>query len=149
MELGWLSSFRGAATQWEMAVGGVVGVAWRVWKRFQEKQTVLCLCPHWTETPSKPVMSLWPCPRDEQTEASRIDVICTSSTQLVRDRARIWSPWVGKIPRRKEWLPTPVFWPGEFHGLYTPWNRTWLSDFHFTLDLTKKNKILWGRVGWE
>ena len=18
-------------------------------------------------------------------------------------------------------LPTPVFWPGEFHGLYTPW----------------------------
>ena len=19
-------------------------------------------------------------------------------------------------------LPTPVFWPGEFHGLYSPWN---------------------------
>ena len=26
-------------------------------------------------------------------------------------------PWVRKIP----WLPTPVFWPGEFHGLYSPW----------------------------
>ena len=26
-------------------------------------------------------------------------------------------PWVGKIPWRREWLPTPVFWPGEFHGL--------------------------------
>ena len=25
--------------------------------------------------------------------------------------------WVGKIPRRREWLPTPVFWPGESHGL--------------------------------
>ena len=25
-------------------------------------------------------------------------------------------PWVGKILWRKEWLPTPVFWPGEFHG---------------------------------
>ena len=20
-------------------------------------------------------------------------------------------------------LPTPVFWPGEFHGLYSPWGR--------------------------
>ena len=26
-------------------------------------------------------------------------------------------PWVGKIPWRRERLPTPVFWPGEFHGL--------------------------------
>ena len=24
--------------------------------------------------------------------------------------------WVGKIPWRREWLPTPVFWPGESHG---------------------------------
>ena len=30
-------------------------------------------------------------------------------------------PWVGKIPWRKKWLPTPVFLPGEFHGLYSPW----------------------------
>ena len=30
-------------------------------------------------------------------------------------------PWVGKIPWRRERLPTPVFWPGEFHGLYGPW----------------------------
>ena len=29
-------------------------------------------------------------------------------------------PWVGTIPWRKERLPTPVFWPGEFHGLYSP-----------------------------
>ena len=26
-----------------------------------------------------------------------------------------------EIPWRREWLPTPVFWPGEFHGLYSPW----------------------------
>src|SRR5574337_391095 len=32
-------------------------------------------------------------------------------------------PWVGKTPWRREWLPTPVFWPGEFHGLYSPWGR--------------------------
>ena len=29
--------------------------------------------------------------------------------------------WVGKIPWRKERLPPPVFWPGEIHGLYSPW----------------------------
>ena len=25
------------------------------------------------------------------------------------------NPWVGKMPWRRERLPTPVFWPGEFH----------------------------------
>ena len=25
-------------------------------------------------------------------------------------------PWVGKIPRRRKWQPTPVFLPGESHG---------------------------------
>ena len=40
---------------------------------------------------------------------------------------------VGKIPWRRERLPTPVFWPGEFHGLYSPWGlkewdmTEWLS----------------------
>ena len=24
--------------------------------------------------------------------------------------------WLGKIPWRREQLPTPVFWPGDFHG---------------------------------
>ena len=32
-------------------------------------------------------------------------------------------PWVVKIPWRREGLPTPVFWPGEFHGLYSPWGH--------------------------
>ena len=27
-----------------------------------------------------------------------------------------FDPWVGKIPWRREWLPTPVLLPGEFHG---------------------------------
>ena len=29
--------------------------------------------------------------------------------------------WVGKIPWRRGRLPTPVFWPGEFHGLSSLW----------------------------
>ena len=44
----------------------------------------------------------------------------------------------GKIPWRREQLPTPVFWPGEFQGQrrlagYSLWvtkNWIWLSDFH-------------------
>ena len=37
-----------------------------------------------------------------------------------------FDPWVGKVPKRREWLPTPVFLPGEFHGQkslvgYSPW----------------------------
>ena len=34
-----------------------------------------------------------------------------------------FDPWVGKIPWRRERLPAPVFWPGEFHGLYSLWDR--------------------------
>ena len=30
-------------------------------------------------------------------------------------------PWVRKIPWSRERLPTPVFCPGDFHGLYSPW----------------------------
>ena len=43
-----------------------------------------------------------------------------------------WVPsQVGKIPWRREQLPTPVFWPGEFHGLYSP-------SGHKELDVTER-----------
>ena len=32
-----------------------------------------------------------------------------------------FDPWVGKVPWRRERLPTLVFWPGEFHEVYRPW----------------------------
>ena len=37
-------------------------------------------------------------------------------------------PWVGKIPWRRNWQPTPAFLPGKSHGLrslagYSPWGR--------------------------
>ena len=39
-----------------------------------------------------------------------------------------FKPWVGKIPWRREWLPTPVVLPGEFYGQrslvrYSPWSH--------------------------
>ena len=47
-----------------------------------------------------------------------------------------FSPQVGKIPWRRDWLPTPVFLPGEFHGQrsmagYSPWG-------HKELDTTEQ-----------
>ena len=41
------------------------------------------------------------------------DLVKTSCSQC---RGPRFDPWVKKIPWRREWLPTPVFLPGEFHG---------------------------------
>ena len=45
--------------------------------------------------------------------------------QLVKKPPAMQETWiqfpVGKIPWRRERLPPPVFWPGEFHGLNSPW----------------------------
>ena len=55
-----------------------------------------------------------------------------------------FDPWIEKIPWRRERLPTPVFWPGEFHGLYSTWGHKepdsteWLSLSLFTF---KGNQI--------
>ena len=45
-----------------------------------------------------------------------------------------FDPWVGKIPWKKERLLTPVFWPGEFHGLNS-WKESDLTErlSHFHL----------------
>ena len=51
--------------------------------------------------------------------------------QLVKNPLAMQKTWVGKIPWRMELLPTPVFWPGEFHGLYNPWG-------HKELDMTEQ-----------
>ena len=49
--------------------------------------------------------------------ASFVAQLVKNPPQCGRSR---FDPWVGKIPWRKERLLTPVFWPGEFHGLYSP-----------------------------
>ena len=49
-------------------------------------------------------------------------------------------PWLGRSPREE--LLTPVFWPGEFHELYSPCShkesdtteQLSLSLFTFTMD---------------
>ena len=66
-----------------------------------------------------------------------------------------FNPWVGKIPWRRERLPTLVFQPGEFHGQrslagYSPWgckesdmteqlslSTVWYFDLQVYIDLIK------------
>ena len=42
-----------------------------------------------------------------------------------------FNPWVGKIPWRRERLPTSVFWPEQFHGLYSLWVELsgWVKEY--------------------
>ena len=55
--------------------------------------------------------------------------------QLVKNPPAMWKTWVQSLgwkdPWRKEQLPIPVFWPGEFHELYSPWG-------HKELDMTEQ-----------
>ena len=48
-----------------------------------------------------------------------------SLAQMVKNLSAMWETWVQSLgwedPLEKGTLPTPVFWPGEFHGLYSPW----------------------------
>ena len=41
--------------------------------------------------------------------------------QLVKNPPATRETWVWSLGW--EGLPTPVFWPGEFHGLHSPWGR--------------------------
>ena len=47
--------------------------------------------------------------------------------QLVKNPPAMQETWVQSLgwegPLEREKQPTPVFWPGEFHGLYSPWGR--------------------------
>ena len=43
-------------------------------------------------------------------------------------------PGLGRSPGEGKGYPLQDYWPGEFHGLYSPWGHkvTQLSNFHFT-----------------
>ena len=44
----------------------------------------------------------------------------STKCRVVKNPPAMWEIWVGKNSWRREQLPTPVLWPGEFHGLYNP-----------------------------
>ena len=55
-----------------------------------------------------------------------------------------FDPWVGKIPWRRKWQPTPVLLPAKSHGHrslvgYSPWGRRELDtteQLHFIYELS-------------
>ena len=60
-------------------------------------------------------------------------------------RRCVFDPWVGKVPWRKKWQPTPVFLPGKFHGQkilvrYSPWSHK-ESDTIEQLSMCTKVKV--------
>ena len=74
---------------------------------------------------------------------------------MVKNLPAMEEIWVQSLdledPLEKEWLPTPVFLPREFHGQrsladYSPWGRK-ESDMteqltYFTLSVTKEKYVL-------
>ena len=60
------------------------------------------------------------------------------------------TPGLGRFPWRREWLSTPVFWPGESHEQrslvgYSPWGRKELDTTErlslFQFELTKSEHL--------
>ena len=56
----------------------------------------------------------------------RASQVAQMVNHLLQCRRPRFDPWVRKIPWTREWLPTPVFLPGEVHGertlvIYSPW----------------------------
>ena len=84
-------------------------------------------------------------------------VVKEPSCQCKRLKSCRFDPWVGKIPWRRAWQPTPVFLPGESHGQrslvgYSPWgcrlrhNWTNLACTHVHIEPWAWN-YHWGKTG--
>ena len=83
------------------------------------------------------------CWKDIRKKSSNNTLIIVTLDKIYNSKSTLFSkdtsvrpefnPWVGNIPWRRKWLPSPVFWPGQFHGLYSQWGHkeTWLSSFCF------------------
>ena len=52
--------------------------------------------------------------------------------QLVKNQLAIQETWVGKIPWRREWLLTPIFWPAVHGVARVGHNRVTFTSLHFT-----------------
>ena len=66
--------------------------------------------------------------------------------QLEKNLSAMRETWVWSLgwedPWRRERLPTPVFWPGEFHGLYSPWgHKEWDTTERLALCIALGTRI--------
>ena len=83
----------------------------------KESDVTEWLSLHFTSETSNPVLKIL---RNIMLKKNR--KLTCDTVYFCQQRGRPgFDPWVGKIPwRREKGLPTPGFWPGEFHGLYSP-----------------------------
>ena len=55
------------------------------------------------------------------------ETLASLMAQIVKNMPAMQETWVKSLgwemPWRRERLSTPVFWPGEFHELCSPWGR--------------------------
>ena len=69
--------------------------------------------------------------------------------QLVKNLPAMLETWVRSLgweeSQEKGKATTPVFWPGEFHGLYSPWGRK-ESDTTERLSLSFSTRATWKPV---
>ena len=64
----------------------------------------------------------------ERDRASQVALAVNKEPNCRRQKRRGFSPWVGKVPWRRAWQPTPGFLPRKFHGQrsladYSVWGR--------------------------
>ena len=71
-------------------------------------------------------------------------------TQPIKNLPAMQETWVQSLdwedPLERERLPTPVFWPGEFHALYSPWGH---KESDTTERLSLHLEIVEDRKAWS
>ena len=64
---------------------------------------------------------------------------------LVENPPAVWETWVQSLgwenPLEKGTVTHSIFWPGEFHGLYSPWGHK-ESDMTEQLSLSLSFKVI-------
>ena len=53
-------------------------------------------------------------------EASQVALVVKNRLPMQEMQETWFSPWIGKIPKRRAWHPTPVLSPGKSHGQRRP-----------------------------
>ena len=102
-----------------LLVGILIGSAWKTVWRFLKKLKVelphnsviplLCIYSKGNENTNLQRLSAAPVPSSFPSGTSGKESACPCRRQRI-------NPWVGKIPWRRAWQPTPVSLPGESHG---------------------------------
>ena len=52
--------------------------------------------------------------------ASHVVLVVKNPRASAGDKEMRFDPWVGKVPWRRKWQPTPIFSPAESHGQGSP-----------------------------